>query len=584
MIISNQGKQPIFKGSAITRQQIQDSLRMQEAKNRTEIEARNDKEYETNRTETETKTKTKEPKLLTREEARKKIQTEMENPKNKQEQEQKEKFIYTRLNSMLKTNKQVEALKDYLNLSKNEKTYMSQHRKYFGFHLGKKKQILYNNLTFVSQDKKKEYLEADYEENGLGMGIDLFYEYIKSKYFGITRYDVSQFLSNNAEYVLAQPRKHRTNKPIAALKDKDTNKEEPATLFAIDLIDMEQFIKDGRVKSKTPPYLFVCIDIFSRYVFIEPMFAKDEDTSIKVFKKIMLRTKLFEQGTITNPNEGEKVPNVPADRRITTIMSDRGGEFFSDKFQNFCRQNFISQRFTRSQSPQANGVVERVNKEIRKILNQLFVREGEIVNWNERFADGGMNILEQVERAKNSAYHPVIKDTPENVWNARSDDSNDKLKIIDDARKNSAETNSKKLDKYKNVSVFKKGDRVLLEMSVYYSNIREMIKAKNTKSIVLWYMPKIWIIKRVVPSRNPVLARETYILKPENEPRKTLMTNTALKRTDFQNQVAYIYGSKLVPVPDDLELLYFGRTDAARLKKALKMNGAKTSQTDLIVK
>ena len=141
-----------------------------------------------------------------------------------------------------------------------------------------------------------------------------------------------------------------------------------------------------------------------------------------------------------------------------------------------------------------------------------------------------------------------------------------------------------KTEKYKNENVFKIGDPVLLEMSVYYASMRAKIKAKDTKGIVVWYMPKIWRIKRVVASANTVTDRRRYVLETYDNPAATLVTNTAFKRTDYQNQVAFIYGSKLVKIDEDLDLNYFGATDEERLEQALQMNGVEENSNDLIVK
>ena len=527
MIISNSGKQPIFRGNSV-------SLR--------------------NRTiETETSTE----KLYTKKEAESLI---------KKEKDKDDTFIYTRLNSILRTKEQ---MNEFINYFREKKSPLKEHEKYDGFTISsvraKQPKIIYEplNIEFIYDANIKKTLVYEYENYGLGKGIDLFYEHIRSKYFGITRTDVEDFLKSRGDYILSQPQKHRTNKPIEA---KDKKK-----LFAIDLIDLTNLNKSFEPEKINFNYLFVCIDVFTRYVLIEGMVTKDEDESINTFLKILKRPKMFSRTIFRKPELRTKIVTVNKKDTLFSVMSDRGGEFISDKFQNFCRNNKIAQRFTRSSSPQANGVVERVNQEIRKIMNQLYVDNGLIYPLKKKD-------LETIETAKNTSHHPIIDNTPYNLWN-----TND-AEILDKARENAKEKNLEKTEKYKNENVFKIGDPVLLEMSVYYASMRAKIKAKDTKGIVVWYMPKIWRIKRVVASANTVTDRRRYVLEPDDNPAATLVTNTAFKRTDYQNQVAFIYGSKLVKIDEDLDLNSFGATDEERLTQALQMNGVEENSNDLIVK
>lgn len=50
------------------------------------------------------------------------------------------------------------------------------------------------------------------------------------------------------------------------------------------------------------------------------------------------------------------------------LRSDRGGEFYSDDFKEFCQEHGIRRQLTASCSAQQNGVAERKN---RKPENEL---------------------------------------------------------------------------------------------------------------------------------------------------------------------------------------------------------------------
>jgi transposase InsO family protein len=46
---------------------------------------------------------------------------------------------------------------------------------------------------------------------------------------------------------------------------------------------------------------------------------------------------------------------------ILTLRKDNGGEYMSNEFLNYCRKNGIKEEFTKSYSPQQNGVTKRKN-------------------------------------------------------------------------------------------------------------------------------------------------------------------------------------------------------------------------------
>jgi transposase InsO family protein len=49
------------------------------------------------------------------------------------------------------------------------------------------------------------------------------------------------------------------------------------------------------------------------------------------------------------------------ERKIKRLRSDRGGEYFSDDFSDFCVEHGITHERTPPYSPQSNGVAERRN-------------------------------------------------------------------------------------------------------------------------------------------------------------------------------------------------------------------------------
>lgn len=57
---------------------------------------------------------------------------------------------------------------------------------------------------------------------------------------------------------------------------------------------------------------------------------------------------------------------------IKTLRSDRGGEYMSREFQDFCKNNGIHQQYTARYTPQQNGVAERKNRTIMEMARSMF--------------------------------------------------------------------------------------------------------------------------------------------------------------------------------------------------------------------
>jgi transposase InsO family protein len=67
------------------------------------------------------------------------------------------------------------------------------------------------------------------------------------------------------------------------------------------------------------------------------------------------------------------------DLKIKCLRSDNGGEFTSNKFNEFCETHGIKRHFSAPRTPQQNGVVERKNRivqeAIRTMLNEAKIQD-----------------------------------------------------------------------------------------------------------------------------------------------------------------------------------------------------------------
>nr|GEU89637.1 zinc finger, CCHC-type [Tanacetum cinerariifolium] len=103
----------------------------------------------------------------------------------------------------------------------------------------------------------------------------------------------------------------------------------------------------GPITPPTPSgkkYIFLLVDDYSRYMWV--YFLSTKDQAFDTFK--------------------EYKKSIENELRTTLKMlrMDRGGEFTSNEFTQYCKENGIARQLTAPYSPQQNGVVERRNRKI----------------------------------------------------------------------------------------------------------------------------------------------------------------------------------------------------------------------------
>lgn len=87
---------------------------------------------------------------------------------------------------------------------------------------------------------------------------------------------------------------------------------------------------------------FLLVNYFSRYMWLYFLQMKDE--VLGAFKKLYAPV---EKGS---------------DRRVKALRTDRGGEFLSIDFKEFCERNGIKRHYTIPFTAQQNGVVDHRNR------------------------------------------------------------------------------------------------------------------------------------------------------------------------------------------------------------------------------
>lgn len=72
------------------------------------------------------------------------------------------------------------------------------------------------------------------------------------------------------------------------------------------------------------------------------------------------------------------------DRKVVKFRSDRGGEYTSREFIEFCESKGIKTITTAPYTPQQNGIAERKNKTLIEMVNSMIIASASPKNlWGE---------------------------------------------------------------------------------------------------------------------------------------------------------------------------------------------------------
>jgi transposase InsO family protein len=354
--------------------------------------------------------------------------------------------------------------------------------------------------VLVQPGQQKTVLERLYKNNiALGVGLDEFYNKVRSQYIGITRDTVRSFLREKSDYQLTSGAKKFIVVPVVS---KTINH-----IWSIDLIDFGEEFAHKRYR-----YVLNCIDIFSRKIWARPIKNK---TVANV--KTALQSIFVESG------------NTPV-----TIRSDNGKEFL---IKDWLKENFnINQVFGLTYSPESNAHIERSNKDLRKVLRALSLK-------NEKpFYD---NLKEAID-IRNNTNNSSTGYTPNQLYNPKN------TNIIEEVQQKN-ENRLKSLDELVQNNIISVGDTVRLYLPTMFKEMRKLIKSGNSKQIVVKWSPQIFRVHSAIKTKNHI----TYYTISN-------IHNEMVYNPDKENVVKKFYHSQLLKVRED-SIANIDQTQANRL-------------------
>jgi transposase InsO family protein len=189
-------------------------------------------------------------------------------------------------------------------------------------------------MTPPISDKNAKLLHFLYFENGVRLGRDKLYQASiqADPDDHPSRRQVQSWLFQQTEYQLDFPsRKTKAIRPFFSAKPYDSVQ-----------VDLQDYTNkpSGRYR-----YIFVAIDIFSRYVWAFPLTSKTAAATTRALVKLLAECK----------------------EKPRLISNDAGPEF-QGSFDALIKQEGIKHITGIPSRPESNGVVERVNSTLKRLL------------------------------------------------------------------------------------------------------------------------------------------------------------------------------------------------------------------------
>ncbi len=379
----------------------------------------------------------------------------------------------------------------------------------------------FGNRKVIAPENVKNILQQSYADPvmGVGVGIDKFYHKICSKYIGIKLSDIKTFLPKQEFHQLTHQTRHHINKPILSTF--------PNERWGIDLIDMNRYSGSNRGYR----YILTCIDYFSKYCWAEPLKMKTSADVVDAMNNIIAKSKIC--------------PKL--------LQKDNGGEF-QGELNNWMDQHDIKWINTTSYSPQANGLIENLNKQLRKLLREMSVRSHSL-NWVDNLATAVEN--------KNSMVNSTTKYEPIQLWAPTnklatsqqlqrpnylpaSIDPNVKPGHVLKAQYE-VQNKIKALAKAQLEHIqrdFQIGDKVRIKLSTVQSHLRQMVKTGEKKYIVVSFSPDIYTVKSILKPDHVGCENKRYTLMDHTG--QPLLTQLKHNNPNAVRKAKRFFGSDMI--------------------------------------
>ena len=197
--------------------------------------------------------------------------------------------------------------------------------------------------------------------------VDKLYKLLKDNDHNIKKSEIKKYIDSKTETQLLKESKQ------SKLKLGHITSFKPFSIFQMDIFYLQKYHKYNHGYK----YILCCIDVFTRFVFCEPMKSKDNEEVIKAFLKIISKEKPY------------------------VITTDSDSTFLSKEFQKVLDLNEIALKPVPLHDHHSLGIIDRFARTIKTILHKRFIQKSSL-NWVDH--------LESIIKNYNNSPHSGIND------------------------------------------------------------------------------------------------------------------------------------------------------------------------------
>ncbi len=369
------------------------------------------------------------------------------------------------------------------------------------------------NLVVTRPDDRQAILREIYNQAGSGNGLNKFYALVASQVLGITRNETNEFLKKQGNYQITRPIQKIVNNPILA---RSPNERWGADVLNVsrygltinrqDLIGVNRFMNQRRIGNVNFNFqdsykqILVVVDYFSKKVWAKKLRNETAIVVRNAFAEIC--------------NDANTTPHI--------LQIDNGSAFLAE-FRQFCndQQPRINLVTTTSYSPVSNGLVERMNKEVRKHIKEGLVKHNTL-EWVEHLPE----YLNNINNSKSGTtgfkpnelwspgYNPLA---PQQLNFNKPNDNSSRQDIIRYVESKLYRTALNQLER-RTPQVFQLNDIVRIKIPTLKNTagaeFRRRLKNKIGSSYnAITYTPTTYKIRRIYPAPQQQPINLAYIVR-----------------------------------------------------------------------
>ena len=386
------------------------------------------------------------------------------------------------------------------------------------------------SLVVSHPNERNTIMERIYndETRGLGVGLSAFYNQILLTNLNIQKKYTDEFLRSKGNYQIAKTPVRSVVRPITA--------KVPNERWSVDLIDIRTQHQNR--------YILTVVDVFTNYLFATIILNKTGRTIVE-------RLTNFHNRTLIQGGSGGIYPHL--------LQSDQGSEFKNEEMETFANQNNIKQVFSTSYAPKSNGKVERMNRQIRKKIKALHIK-----NNNNTFNGNQLRVIvKNINSQVNSRTKMRPIDLYENNYNPVFNDNN-AVELDNDNTQNDLQQLNRQVQNQRKQTLmnssrirdYQVGDLVRLNMKYLSEEYRKTYKDNgNINRISIHFSPVVSMIARVYQRNNRSRLFPEYSLRvPFNDLNAIPDGNTPIWTRENTNIPILVEGQYLVPAGDTVSI------------------------------